>query len=157
VNPDCIRIVWPVVCATQNTFVRCFGLRTTHKLLVFDCIKCRYTLCNHSLPIDSLPNHTISHTILSHPLLLFLLQPWFSIVGLYERSIGLRGIVFFFSPSSFLLHCLPSNSYWNVLWLPFSWALRRLEIVLGSYIIRLEIVLGFYVKSFNICNVLFIY
>ena len=45
-------------------------------------IKCRYTPCNHSFSINSLPNHTISHTILSHPLLLFLLQPWFSIVGL---------------------------------------------------------------------------
>jgi len=30
--------------------------------------------------------------------------------GLYERSMGLRGIVFFFLPSSFLLPCLPSNS-----------------------------------------------
>jgi len=30
--------------------------------------------------------------------------------GLYERSMGLRGIGFFFLPSSFLLPCLPSNS-----------------------------------------------
>jgi len=97
----------------------------------FDCIKCRNTPCNHSFPINSLPNHTISHTILSHPLILFVLQPshplpsttmvfhrwpfietclFGNFQGLYERSIGLRGIVSFFPPSSFLLPCLPSNS-----------------------------------------------
>jgi len=30
--------------------------------------------------------------------------------GLYERSMGLRVIGFFFLPSYFLLPCLPSNS-----------------------------------------------
>jgi len=30
--------------------------------------------------------------------------------GLYERSIELKGIGFFFLPSSLLLPCLPSNS-----------------------------------------------
>ena len=133
-NPDCIRIFWPVVCTTQNTFVNCVGFGSSQEHVVFDCIKCRYTPCNHSFPINSLPNHTISHTILTHPLLLFLLQPspplpsttmvfhrwpfietclFGNFQGLDERSIGLRGIVLFFPPSSFLLPCLPSNSEAN--------------------------------------------
>ena len=46
----------------------------------FDCIYSFPTVFHPPLPINTLPNPTISHTI---PLLLFfLLQPWFSIVGL---------------------------------------------------------------------------
>ena len=49
----------------------------------FDCINGFPTIFHPPLPINTRPNPTISHTILSHPLLFFfLLQPWFSIVGL---------------------------------------------------------------------------
>ena len=69
-NPDCISFrSW----SSQKT---CF-------YTFFDCIKCRYTLCNHSLPINTLQTlHNFSHHPLppSPPLPQF--QPWLSIVGL---------------------------------------------------------------------------
>jgi len=123
---------WSTPRGTRLSIVLVLGqVKKTCFYTFFDCIKCRYTPCNHSFPINSLPNHTISHTILSHPLLLFLLRPspplpstimvfhgwpfietglFENFQGLYEWSMGLRGIVFFFPPSSFLLSCLPSNS-----------------------------------------------
>jgi len=43
-----------------------------------------------SLPINRLQNFTISHTNISHPLLLFLLQPCVSIVGLSSKETSLK-------------------------------------------------------------------
>jgi len=119
---------WSTPHRTRLSIVLVLGqVKKTRFYTFFDCIMCRYTPCNHSFPINSLPNHTI----LSHPLLLFRLQPspflpsttmvfhrwpfietrlFGNFQGLYERSMGLRGIVFFLPLSSFLLPCLPSNS-----------------------------------------------
>jgi len=119
---------WSAPHITRLSIVLVLGqVKKTCFYTFFDCIKCRYTPCNHSFPINSLPNHTI----LSHPFLLFLLQPSPSLPsttmifhrwpfieiglfgnfqGLYEKSMGIRSIVFFFPSSSFLLPCLPSNS-----------------------------------------------
>jgi len=119
---------WSAPHRTRLSIILVLGqVKKTCFYTFFDCIKCRYSPSNHFFPINNLPNHTI----LSHPLLLFLLQPshplpsttmvfhrrpfiktglFENFQGLYERSMGLRGIVFFFPPSSFLLPCLLSNS-----------------------------------------------
>jgi len=60
--------------------------------------------------------------------------------GLYERSMGLKGIVFFFAPSSFLL---PSNSEATGM----SYQPEPLVYLIPP---PQEIVLGSYVKSFYI-------
>jgi len=78
---------WSVPHRTRLSDVLVFDqVKKTCFYTFFYCIKCRYTLCNHSLSINSLPNHTI----LSHPLLLFLQQPWFSIVGLSKKASSLK-------------------------------------------------------------------
>ena len=129
---DCIfrtaSVSWLVVCTTSKTFFKRFLSVVKSRKRVLPRFLTTFMASQPffwlTLPINSLPNPTIFHTILSHPLLLFssstimVFHRWPFIKtclfgnfqGLYEWSMGLRGIVFFFPPSSFLLPCLPSNS-----------------------------------------------
>jgi len=149
-NPDCISFFW----TTYKTCFKRFGRWSCQKTCFytfFDCIKCRYTLCNHSLPINTLQTlHNLSH----QPLLLFLsCNHGFSSLAFHRKRPlwSFSGIVWTINedgtnPLPPPLSPLQQWSYWYVLWLPCSWALTRLYLVLGSYVISL--------KSFNIIVIL---